>query len=326
MQRRFYPGAPRDIDEAARKISRILDREGAAGSEPQASAAQPTGRGEPGSTQLAGSGLSDDDIFNMLAFDNTGKWEQFRDRVYYDRVGVPTVGYGYVLVVDGPHGWTARDDANLQSVDITLAPGDRQRLDQVAQTLENNRNAKPAVRRTATEQAAPMADYGTTLTEDAARDTFDLAVPTYKKNVTDAIGQSRFDRLFPEQQAALFDLAYRNPSWLLNNGTRLGHQLDADYAAGTTANTAAALRGILPPNDARAQGAIDYFQNPKAEWLYQVRPGDVFARDIAPKIGVTRWDEIAPLNPHITNPARILSGQRIYFPAPQVTRRSGRMP
>jgi hypothetical protein len=57
-----------------------------------------------------------------------------------------------------------------------------------------------------------------------------------------------------------------------------------------------------------------------------VRPGDVFSRDIAPKTGVSRWDEIAALNPHITDPGRILSGQRIYFPAPQVKRRSGRMP
>jgi hypothetical protein len=67
-------------------------------------------------------------------------------------------------------------------------------------------------------------------------------------------------------------------------------------------------------------------RNPKAEWVYQVRPGEVFSRDIAPKIGVSRWDEIAALNPHITGPGRILSGQRIYFPAPQVKRRSGRMP
>lgn len=131
--------------------------------------------------------------------------------------------------------------------------------------LENNRNARKSDRRTATEQAAPIADYGTTLTEEAARSTFDLAAPTYKNYVVQAIGQSRFDRLFPEQQAALFDLAYRNPSWLLNNAGQLRRELNADYAAGTTANDAAALNNLLPQNDARVQGAIDYSQNPKAQ-------------------------------------------------------------
>lgn len=166
MHRRFYPGAARDIDEAARKISRILDREEAARSAGRTRAS--TSRGETNSTQLAqnaraaGTGISDDDIFKLFAFDNMGKWEQFRDRVYYDSVGVPTVGYGYALVVNGPNGWTARSDADLQSVGITLAPGDRQRLDQVAQALENNRNARAAARRNAAQQAAPIADYGTT--------------------------------------------------------------------------------------------------------------------------------------------------------------------
>jgi hypothetical protein len=134
MYRQFYPGAPRDIDEAARKIRRILDREDAARNRPRP-AAQSASVGPSDPVQLAqvaqpaGTGLSDDDIFNMFAFDNTGRWEQFRDRVYYDSAGVPTVGYGYALAVDGTNGWTARDDADLQSVGITLAPGDRQRLD-----------------------------------------------------------------------------------------------------------------------------------------------------------------------------------------------------
>lgn len=136
----------------------------------------------------------------------------------------------------------------------------------------------------------------------------------------------RFSRLFPEQQAALFDLAYRNPSWLLNNRARLRDELDADYAAGTTANTAALLGNILPRDDARAQSAIDYFQNPKVEWVYQMRPGEEFGQDIRQKIGVTEWDEIARLNQHIADVNRIQSGQRIYFPPPRVMRRSGRAP
>lgn len=333
MHRPFYPGAPRDIDEAARKISRLLDREEAArsGGRTQASAR----RGATDSTQLAqnaqaaGTGISDDDIFNMFAFDNTGKWEQFRDQVYYDSVGVPTVGYGYALVVDGPNGWTARSDADLGSVGITLAPGDRQRLDQVAQALENNRRAAAANRLAAAEQAAPIADYGTTLTEEAARGTFDLAVPEYKGYVLRAINErqnDRFGRLFPEQQAALFDLAYRNPSWLLDNRVDLRNALDADFVAGTSANTAAVLGTIVPRNDERGRSAIDYFQNPKVEWVYQARPGEQFDPDISDKIGVATWPEIALLNPHIPDPNRIRSGQRIYFPPPRVMRRSGRVP
>lgn len=343
MYRPFNPGAPRDIDEAARKISRILDREreSRVPRVQRVSATQSIARADSAPLQLAqnvqptGTGLTDDDIFNMFAFDNTRKWEDFRDRVDYDDHGVPTVGYGYALVVNGPNGWAVRDDADLQSVGITLAPGDRQRLDQVATALRANRNARPARRLEAARSAVDIADFGTTLTEEGARNTFDLAVPEYKQYVIGTINEKqrdsfgneveidRFSRLSPEQQAALFDLAYRNPSWLLNHKVELRDVLEADFSGGTWANTSAALGAILPRRDARGRGDIDYFQNPKAEWVYQVRPGEVFSRDIAPQIGVTSWDEVAALNPHITDPDDIQSGQRIYFPPPK-TRRSGR--
>lgn len=332
MYKPFYPGAPRDIDEAARKISRILDREQQARAPrlQRASADQSMSRAEPAPLQLAqnaqpaATGLTDDDIFNMFAFDNTSKWEDFRDRVYYDDHGVPTVGYGYALVVNGINGWSVRDDADLQTVGISLAPGDRERLEQVAGALQANRDRDPADRLAAARKAVTIGDFDTTLTEEGARNSFDLAVPKYKTDVITAIGQDRFDRLFPEQQAALFDLAYRRPAWLLNNGSVLQRALDRDFAAGTWANTVGKLDRILP-NDPRAEGAVDYFRNPKAEWVYQVRPGEVFSRDIAPQIGVTSWDDIAALNPHITDPDDIQSGQRIYFPPPK-TRRSGRVP
>lgn len=337
MYRSFYPGAPRDIDEAARKISRILDRE----QQPRvprlqrASANQSMSRADPAPLQLAqnaqpaATSLTDDDIFNMFAFDNASKWEGFRDRVYYDDRGVPTVGYGYALVVDGTNGWTARDDADLQSVGISLAPGDRERLEQVAGALQANRDRHPAGRLAAARKVVTIGDFDTTLTEESARNSFDLAVPAYKQKVIDAINEEekqidRFGRLFPEQQAALFDLAYRREAWLLNNRTDLRNALDQDFAGGTWANTATELDGRLPDNDARSQAAIDYFQNPKAEWVYQVRPGEFFSRDIAPQIGVSSWDEIAALNPHIADPNRIQSGQRIYFTPPK--RYRGRQP
>jgi hypothetical protein len=327
MYKPFHPGAPRDIDEAARRISRILDREERARARRLAN--RPSERAGDAPIQLAqtapptGTGLTNDDIFNMLAFDNTSKWEGFRDRVYYDSHGVPTVGYGYALIVDGRDGWTVRDDADLESIGITLAAGDRQRLEQVARALQERRDAAPSDRLAAARDAVEIGDFGTTLTEEGARNTFDLAVPEYKRYVTTAIEQDRFERLLPEQQAALFDLAYRNPSWLLNNQRRLRNALDLDFAAGNWTNTAARLDAILP-DEARAQGAIDYFQNPKAAWVYQARPGQVFTRDIAPQIGVTGWDEIAGLNPHITDPNRIQSGQRIYFMPPKPYR--GRRP
>jgi len=206
MYRPFRPGAPRDIDEAARKISRILDREQRERTPrlQRASASQSISRDEPAPLQLAQNvqpartGLTDDDIFNMFAFDNTSKWEDFRDRVYYDDRGVPTVGYGYALVVDGTNGWTVRDDADLQSVGITLAPGDRERIEQVAGALQANRDVEPSGRLDAARNAVAIGDFDTTLTEEGARNSFDLAVPEYKTDVITAIGRDRFDRLFPE--------------------------------------------------------------------------------------------------------------------------------
>lgn len=55
-----------------------------------------------------------------LAFANTSAMEGLRGNVYDDSRGIPTVGYGYALAVQGPRGWAALSDNDLAQVGITL--------------------------------------------------------------------------------------------------------------------------------------------------------------------------------------------------------------
>lgn len=265
----------------------------------------------------------EDEIFDRLAFENTSKWEGLRNRVYYDPKGVPTIGYGYALVVDGNNGWTVRDQQYLDDVEIQLTSGDRQRLEQVAQALQNNRRASEADRLSAANQAAPDQDYEVVLSDDAARRTFELTIPEYKRYVLSAVAPYNFDRLHPAQQAVLFDLAYRRPASLLNHSGELRNAMEIDFGKNNWNKTIELLEQIAPGPDERDFSNIAEFRNPTAEFVYQVEPGDSIER-VAAKVGMTKAEFLARYPQYAGG--TILAGERISFDSPVGRRRSGRMP
>jgi len=60
--------------------------------------------------------------FQTEAFNFIKGNEAVSIQVYGDTRGVPTLGYGYALVVRGANGWALKDtlDADLQQINITL--------------------------------------------------------------------------------------------------------------------------------------------------------------------------------------------------------------
>jgi GH24 family phage-related lysozyme (muramidase) len=247
-----------------------------------------------------------------LAFANTSAMEGFDSNVYDDGTGVPTVGYGYALVVQGPNGWATRSDNDLARVGITLTQADKARL----QTAINDLNTHD--RQTASGRLAPRlqhSPFDLSLNQAQARQTFDLALPEYRDAATRATGQ-HYDDLLPEQKAALIDFAYRRPAWLIDNAGGLQQAITNDRAAGGWSNTQALLGRMRDsPNDWRTKSDALYFANPLAENIYQIQRGDTLA-GISRKTGLPE-NYLRALNPQVRDWDRINAGQRIFTVEPQ---------
>jgi GH24 family phage-related lysozyme (muramidase) len=232
-----------------------------------------------------------------LAFANTSAMEGMRGNVYDDGRGIPTVGYGYALAVQGPNGWAARPDNDLAQVGITLGQADKARL----QTVINDLNSLNRTTASQNLQGRLGRDpFDLTLDNAQARQVFDLALPEYRRAVVGAIGQRRYNDLLPEQRAALLDFAYRRPSWLTDNASGLQQAINNDQAHGSWSNTRAALEQIgNATSDWRTQSDALYFANPLAEDIYQIREGDTLS-GISRRTGLPE-SYLRALNPQVAS-------------------------
>lgn len=332
------------LHDAARAIEALLDDEEAYRAEAMRQLAQvPTIQEDElaidgAAADAATPGFTDDDILRLFSFHTTGPWESFESEVYNDpNLGVPTIGYGYALVVRGPDGWTVRPQDQLESVGIPLSDTDRTKLQEVADIL-NDPNIRAADKRTEIEAATEGHQYGVSLTEDDAERLFGAVLPEYKGYVLraiesppdDEVGEEalpRFPRLFPEQQAALIDFAYQYPDWLTQNATDLRDALDDDYAnADANWTRTQEILGRMGRNTPRRRSMIDLFIDPKADDRYQARPGDTLS-SIGRATGLPQA-EIVRQNPLIAERGwnRLQAGERVVVKPLWKWRGTGQVP
>jgi hypothetical protein len=270
----------------------------------------------PGASPPAPSFAPVDDLTNAFAFDNTGRWEGLGTRPYLDSRGIPTVGYGFALVVKGADGrFVPRPESELAGVGITLPPADRALLRDAAKALNGTGTFDPA---------------GLTLSldQDQARRSFDHSLPYYQHRVQGSVSGDRFGRLDPQRQAVLLDFAYRRPAWFDEMRDRLAAALDRDWADGAHTATAAIL-GDMQPGDPRTRNNVDAYLKPMDETVYTAGAGDTLGT-VVQKTGV-RSKALGDLNPDIdwndsnsTKPP-LRSGQRVVLPPPPPGPKTGRM-
>jgi hypothetical protein len=278
----------------------------------------------PGASPPAPSFAPVDDLTNAFAFDNTSRWEGLGTRPYLDSRGIPTVGYGFALVVKGADGrFVPRPESELAGVGITLPPADRALLRDAAEALNGAGTFDPA---------------GLTLSldQDQARRSFDHSLPYYQHRVQGSVGDDRFARLDPQRQAVLLDFAYRRPAWFDEKKAELAAALDRDWADGAH-NTTAAILGDMQPGDPRTRNNVDAYLKPMDETVYTVGTGDTLAT-IARKTGVAddvlkKFDSDENSDPEESADSRrnerdwnrIRAGERTKLPPAPRRPRSGRV-
>jgi hypothetical protein len=263
--------------------------------------------------------LSEDDLLDLYIFHNTSPWEKFEGRVYHDKYGVPTIGFGYALAIENKnnHRWYARSDEELHGVGITLTPADRQRLDTTVRNLNAGQPSPDKV----------PDPYGLALTRDEAKSVFDLSLP-YFKGVAERALQDSYYLLSPEQQAAVVDFAYLRPAWIADSAAALRAEIEqaaqtGDWeAAGNVLEAVAA--GADEPIRRRAYYSAELFRKPLAPNVYQVQPGEIV--DSVLNLTGNDWSTLKAQNPWLQNRSKpeVFSGERLYFTLPK--RGRGRVP
>jgi hypothetical protein len=248
-----------------------------------------------------------------LAFENTSRHEGYDGRIHNDGVGVPTIGHGYALLVRGSNGWSIRDDENLAVLGKALTGNDRRKLQQIADDL--NRGIEYSD--TYFEDVPGANDFDLSLDRTEARWLFDLAATKYWHDAVSGAGEDNFRRLRPEQQAVLFDFAYRGPSRIRGNSA-LRQALSNDLAFGSWDNTGRELLATVRQGDRRAGYNVDYLRNPLAENVYTVQRGDTW-EGVLKRTGMNE-EYLAAINgiviPEDRN-VRLYAGQRLYIRPPQ---------
>ena len=155
-------------------------------------------------------------------------------RVYTDHRGIPTLGLGYALVVEGGGTWHLRDglEDDLAAIGIALSGDDRRLLDDATASLNDGDDERvkeliPEWR--AGENEAAQNRFGFSLDDAQVVGLFDRVRPSYEEELARRLGPAVTEKLRDSHEmVALFSLVYNSPALIgrgltshLQNDSRL---------------------------------------------------------------------------------------------------------
>ena len=184
--------------------------------------------------------------FTDFIYDWVRPLEGFRQRVYSDNRGIPTLGVGYALLIDqGTNSsvpWVPRGNlaSDLAAINLSLTPGDYQLLADVANALNasNITLAKSLIPPAPNAETDAIAQLNNVfsfrlITSTDGRTLFDHVIPRIRASVRSRLGTSLFNALDgSEEMAALLSLAFTNPSLIgphLSAALGVGNRAEAWY-------------------------------------------------------------------------------------------------
>ena len=104
-------------------------------------------------------------LFRRKLLELEGSVEGFEPEVYSDSMGVPTIGYGYALIVRGASTWNARERSEINRhlpEGLEISKDEYEVLEEIARDVLNNPSVKDEEKKEKAEEKSSLIKMGTT--------------------------------------------------------------------------------------------------------------------------------------------------------------------
>lgn len=183
-------------------------------------------------------------LFRRKLLELVGSVEGFEPEVYSDSMGVPTIGYGYALIVRGASTWNARERSEINRhlpEGLEISKDEYEVLEEIARDVLNNPSVKDEEKKEKAEEILFDKDgdnrISLNLTKEQAEQLFENIAREYinygVRNKFEQVTGSHdfFNYLdYSKEMIALASIIYQGPIYVRGNDTLVNAIISGDRA------------------------------------------------------------------------------------------------